>query len=117
LQAALLELVAPEGLAMSHRDPEVGSINRQQTIPPDISLLPVFEYDLWLKMKDELQFDKEENEHNNHLLLTKTSVNPKSDWMYGQTYLFIVLGSFPPNIVDRAMSFVGYIHMNASAHR
>ncbi len=67
-------------------------------------------------MKVELQFDKEENEHNNHLLTT-TLVNPKSDWMYGQTYLFIVLGSFPPNIVDRAASFAGYIRMNASAHR
>jgi CubicO group peptidase (beta-lactamase class C family) len=53
-----------------------------------------------------LQFDKEQNEHNNHLLDT-TLVNPKSDRMYGQTYLFIVLGSFPPNIVDRAVSFAG----------
>ena len=67
-------------------------------------------------MKVELQFDKEENTHNNRLLTT-TLVNLKSDWMYGQTYLFIVLGSFPPSIVDRAVSFAGYIYMNVSAHR
>jgi hypothetical protein len=45
-QTALLELVTPKGLRIALRNPEVGSGHREQTIFLDISLLPVFKFDL-----------------------------------------------------------------------
>jgi hypothetical protein len=57
-QPALFELITPKGLGIALCNPKVGSINQQQTIPPNISLLPVLKFDLGGEMKDELRFDK-----------------------------------------------------------
>jgi hypothetical protein len=57
-QPALFELVTPKGLGIALCNLKVGSINQQQTIPPNISLLPVLELDLGGKIKDESRFDK-----------------------------------------------------------
>ena len=45
-QPALFELVAPKKLAISHCNPKVSSVDRQQTILPNISHLPVFKLNL-----------------------------------------------------------------------
>jgi hypothetical protein len=50
-QPALLELEATERLRIAHRNPKVGPIDRQQTIPSIIPHLPVLKFDLVGGMK------------------------------------------------------------------
>jgi hypothetical protein len=57
-QLDLFELVTPKGLGIALCNQKVSSVNRQQTISPNISLLPVLKFDLGGEMKDELRFDK-----------------------------------------------------------
>jgi hypothetical protein len=57
-QPALFEIITTKGLGVALCNLKVGSVNQQQTIPPNISLLPVLEFDLGGEMKDELRFDK-----------------------------------------------------------
>ena len=53
--------------------------------------------------------------HNNQL--TTILSNSKMESIYDHMYLWIVFGSLPPNILERASSFGGYIRMNPSAHK
>ena len=50
-------------------------------------------------------------------VLTTTPSKSKIDYIIGQIYFQIVLGSLPPNIVKWALSFAGYSRMNVSAHK
>jgi hypothetical protein len=49
--------------------------------------------------------------------LTKHSFNAKIEWMNGHTYLLIVLRLLPPSKLERVVSFVGYVCINAFAHK
>ncbi len=46
------------------------------------------------------------SKHNNKLTTTPSRSN--IDWIIGQMYFQIVLGSIPPKVAKRAMSFAGY---------
>jgi hypothetical protein len=50
--------MTPKGLGIALCNPKVSSANQQQTIPPNISLLPVLKFNLGGEMIDELWFDK-----------------------------------------------------------
>jgi hypothetical protein len=61
-----------------------------------------------------LLFTEQSNQSNK---LTTTPSNSNIELIKGQIYFLIVLGSLPPNDVDKALSFAGYNRMNASAHK
>jgi|688.fasta_scaffold414501_2 hypothetical protein len=118
-QPALFEFITPKGLAISHRNPKVGSVHRQQTIPANISHLPVFKLNLEKKDSTACQLNLKirTSKQQSNKRLTTVSFNKKSDRINGHTYLLMVLGSLPPSKHEREVSFAGYARINASAHK
>jgi hypothetical protein len=67
-----------------------------------------------MRMVSSGSFNNDTQQNNIH---TRTSSNSKMESIYGHMYLWIVFGSLPPNTLDRASLFAGYVRINASAHK
>jgi hypothetical protein len=57
------------------------------------------------------------NQCKHNIQITTTASNSKIESIYNHIYLWIVFGSLPPNILERALLFGGYVFMNTSAHK
>jgi hypothetical protein len=51
-KTTLLKLVTPKWFGITHFDPEVGSVDRQQAVVSDVSHLPVIKLNLNKQLKD-----------------------------------------------------------------
>jgi hypothetical protein len=119
LKTTLLKFLGIKTLAPAYCNVKISVIIAKQTVVSKVALLPVF--------KSNLSPERRKVSATLHKKLTKpitqqsqlttTSFKAYIDLMTDHTFFLMVLGSCPPNTLERVLSFGRYVCMNASAHK